>query len=93
MCGGGGSGGGSPSVTTTKVDPIVAPIEADESSQSASDAERKLRQIYVGCEILESRCFPVRNRGAMRGNDASYEEVMDLIASSGESGARTGRSG
>ena len=59
----------------------------------ASDAERKLRQIYVGCEILESRCFPVRNRGAMRGNDASYEEVMDLIASSGESGVRTGRSG
>lgn len=48
MCGGGGSGGGSPSVTTTKVDPIVAPIEADESSQSASDAERKRRQAASG---------------------------------------------
>ena len=48
MCGGGGSGGGAPSVTTTKVDPIVAPIEADESSQSASDAERKRRQAASG---------------------------------------------
>ena len=48
MCSGGGSGGGSPSVTTTKVDPIVAPIEADESSQSASDAERKRRQAASG---------------------------------------------
>ena len=47
MCGG-GSGWGSPSVTTTKVDPIVAPIEADESSQSASDAERKRRQAASG---------------------------------------------
>ena len=54
----------------------------------ASDAERKLRQIYVGCEILEARCFPVRGRGVGRGGGVSYEEVMDLIASSGESEAR-----
>lgn len=40
------------------------------------DAERKLRQMYNGCEILETR----RHEASIghRGN-ASYEDVMDLI--------------
>lgn len=54
MCGGGvfGSGGGgskAPEVKAAPVAPaIVAPIEADSSSQSASDAERKRRQAASG---------------------------------------------
>lgn len=54
MCGGGifgGGGGGSkaPEVKAAPVAPaIVAPIEADSSSQSASDAERKRRQAASG---------------------------------------------
>lgn len=55
MCGGGGifggGGGGSkaPEVKAAPMAPaIVAPIEADSSSQSASDAERKRRQAASG---------------------------------------------
>jgi len=40
------------------------------------DAERKLRQIYLGCEIIEvKRVVPQ----VQRSNPASYEEVIDLI--------------
>jgi hypothetical protein len=41
------------------------------------DAERKLRQIYLGCEILEvKRLLPQ----ASRGGPVSYEDVVDLIS-------------
>ena len=51
-----------------------------------SDAERKLRQIYLGCEILESRrqVVPVPRSGPL-----TYEDVVDLI-SGGGSGAIPG---
>jgi len=40
------------------------------------DAERKLRQIYLGCEIIEvKRLVPQ----VQRSNPVSYEEVVDLI--------------
>ena len=53
MCGGGMFGGGgsssTPQVKAAPVAPsIVAPIEAEESAQSASDAERKRRQAASG---------------------------------------------
>ena len=42
------------------------------------DAERKLRQIYLGCEILEvKRLLP---NAAARGGPVSYEDVVDLIS-------------
>lgn len=42
------------------------------------DAQRKLRQMYNGCEILETRSHqaPIGHRA-----NASYEDVMDLITS------------
>jgi len=40
------------------------------------DAERKLRQIYLGCEIIEvKRLVPQPQRS----NPVSYEDVVDLI--------------
>ena len=39
------------------------------------DAERKLRQMYHGCEIIE--CVPMQ--GTVRGYMASFEEVAGLI--------------
>ena len=39
------------------------------------DAERKLRQMYHGCEILE--CLPMC--GVVRGPVANFEEVAGLI--------------
>lgn len=39
------------------------------------DAERKLRQMYHGCEILE--CTPMT--GATRGAMVNFEEVARLI--------------
>ena len=44
--------------------------------QSEPDAERKLRQIYVGCEIIETRRMAPQ---AQRNNLVSYEDVVDLI--------------
>lgn len=41
-----------------------------------SDAERKLRQMYHGCEIIE--CSPAC--GATRSAAASFEDVVRLIA-------------
>ena len=49
MCGFGGGGSSTPQVKAAPVAPsIVAPIEAEESAQSASDAERKRRQAPSG---------------------------------------------
>lgn len=48
MCMGGG-GGSAPEVKPTPIaPPIVAPIEADTSSQGAADTERKRRQAASG---------------------------------------------
>mgnify|MGYP003596270968 CR=1 FL=1 len=44
--------------------------------QSEPDAERKLRQIYVGCEIIESRRLAPQTQ---RSNAVSFEDVVDLI--------------
>ena len=44
--------------------------------QDESDAQRKLRQMYHGCEILECVC----HTGASRSAAANYEEVLGLIA-------------
>ena len=41
------------------------------------DAERKLRQIYVGCEILESRRLLVQ---APRSGPLTFEDIVDLIS-------------
>ena len=40
------------------------------------DAERKLRQMYHGCQIVE--CTPMC--GAVRGTMVNFEEVVRLIA-------------
>ena len=41
------------------------------------DAERKLRQIYLGCEILEvKRLLPQGGRSG----PVSYEDIVDLIS-------------
>jgi hypothetical protein len=39
------------------------------------DAMRKLRQMYIGCEIIE--CMPVREE--LRMQAATFEEVAGLI--------------
>ncbi len=41
------------------------------------DAERKLRQIYMGCEILESKRLVIQ---APRSGPVTYEDIVDLIA-------------
>jgi hypothetical protein len=47
------------------------------AGSDASDAERKLRQIYHSCVILE-----VRELGSQiqRSGEFTYEEVVDLIS-------------
>lgn len=40
------------------------------------EAERKLRQIYQGCEILELR----QQAAALRAGPLNYEDVVDLIS-------------
>ncbi|MDX9707190.1 MAG: hypothetical protein RBT86_06375 [Azospira sp.] len=42
-----------------------------------AEAERKLRQIYMGCEILEKRNIAAGNGRAV---PVSYEDVVDLIS-------------
>lgn len=44
--------------------------------RDGSDAERKLRQMYHGCEIVE--CIPMS--GVTRAPSANFEEVARLIA-------------
>ena len=39
------------------------------------DAQRKLRQVYHGCQIIECVC----HRGSVRVPVASFEEVANLI--------------
>jgi hypothetical protein len=41
------------------------------------DAERKLRQIYMGCEILEAKRLVIQ---APRSRPVTYEDVVDLIS-------------
>jgi hypothetical protein len=41
-----------------------------------SDAQRKLRQMYHGCEILDCVC----QAGPGRGVTSSYEDILGLIA-------------
>ena len=42
-----------------------------------NDAERKLRQIYLGCEIIESKRMVVPMQ---RSSPVTYEDVVDLIS-------------
>jgi len=42
-----------------------------------SDAERKLRQIYLGCEILEAKRLLVQSP---RNGPVTFEDVVDLIS-------------
>lgn len=39
------------------------------------DAQRKLRQMYRGCEILESGCHRANARSSL----SSFEDVVNLI--------------
>ncbi len=41
------------------------------------DAERKLRQIYLGCEILEAKRLLIQ---APRSGPVTYEDIVDLIS-------------
>ena len=41
------------------------------------EAERKLRQMYMGCEILEQKNVA---SGPSRSGPVSYEDVVDLIS-------------
>lgn len=42
-----------------------------------TEAERKLRQMYLGCEILEARSVAA---SANRAGPVTYEDVVDLIS-------------
>lgn len=45
--------------------------------RDVEDAERKLRQMYLGCEILDTKRQQVS--ASVRVPGASYEDVMNLI--------------
>lgn len=45
--------------------------------ENEPDAERKLRQIYHGCEIIEAKRLVIP---AQRSNPVSYEDVVDIIS-------------
>lgn len=45
--------------------------------RDGSEAERKLRQMYLGCEILETRNVA---SGPARSGPMNYEDVVDLIS-------------
>lgn len=47
--------------------------------RDAADAERKLRQIYRDCTILDCNCYH-GTYGSVRASAATFEEVVDLIA-------------
>lgn len=47
------------------------------AGRDESDAQRKLLQMYQGCEILASFSLPAP--GTARNGHASYEDIMDLI--------------
>ncbi len=42
-----------------------------------AEAERKLRQIYLGCEILEAKRLAMQLH---RSQTVNYEDVVDLIS-------------
>jgi hypothetical protein len=46
-------------------------------AKDPSDAERKLRQVYPGCEILETR---QQVSLGSRSGPLTYEDVVDLIS-------------
>ena len=45
--------------------------------RDASEAQRKLLQMYMGCEILDTYCVPAT--APARAGNANYEDVVDLI--------------
>lgn len=45
-------------------------------AQDESEAQRRLRQMYQGCEIIEC----VRHTGTLGTLNASYESVLERIA-------------
>ncbi len=49
------------------------------------DAERKLRQIYMGCEILDAKRLVIQ---AARSGPVTYEDVFDLISGPVDSKSR-----
>ena len=53
------------------------------SGRDEPDAQRKLRQIYLGCEILETKQLIMQ---ASRNGPVTYEDVVDLIT--GENSSR-----
>ena len=57
------------------------------AARDEPDAERKLRQIYLGCEILEARRMIIQ---APRSGPVTYEEVVELISGAGEGGDAAG---
>lgn len=46
--------------------------------QCEEDANRKLRQIYNGCEVLD--CQFLQTAPGRRNGHVNYEDVVDLIA-------------
>ncbi len=67
MCGGGG--GGAPKVTKAPVAPaVVAPMDAEQSSQTASDQERKRRLAASGrSDTILTRGLGVQGEAATGG--------------------------
>lgn len=47
------------------------------SGRDEPDAERKLRQIYRGCEIIEAKRLLIQTP---RNGPVTYEDVVDLIS-------------
>lgn len=45
--------------------------------RNESEAQRKLLQMYQGCEILDSCCLPATPLS--RSGTANYEDVMNMI--------------
>lgn len=45
--------------------------------RDADDAERKLRQMYNGCEVLELRCHQASL--GTRSSSVNFEDVVNLI--------------
>ena len=48
-----------------------------------ADAERKLRQIYLGCEIIEAKRLVIQ---APRTGPVTFEDVVDLISGAASMG-------
>lgn len=50
------------------------------SGQSSSDAERKLRQIYHNCDILECAAHAGHHSGLSGAGSTNYEDVLGLLS-------------